>query len=510
MHRRPWKPRRHFSRPIFYSVVVCQPNFSALQLVCGAWGLLFLATFSSVLAAEKPNVLLVAIDDLNDWVGCLGGHPQAHTPNIDRLAARGMLFTNAHCQGPICGPSRASLLSGLYPHTTGVYDQPDRSLWQSPQFAGKLITDHFSRHGYHTMGVGKILHGITVKKFFAEAGPQGNSGPKPAMGKRFHYHLPDVPWTGTQTDWGKFPNSDAEMPDHQTADWAIQKLGQHHVEPFLMCVGFHRPHVPFYVPSRWFARFPIDDILLPAVRDDDLDDVPVIGRRIHEVPKYPKLDFLQANDGKQFKLCVQAYLACTTFVDHQVGRVLRALEESAYADNTLIVLFSDHGYHLGEKNRVSKQGLWEEATRVPLIIIRPGDNVSRTCHQPVGLIDLYPTLTELCGLPPVASNEGLSLQPLLKDPQASWRGAISTTYARGNHALRSIRYRYIRYEDGSEELYDHDSDPQEWVNLAGRSDMQGVIEQLRTQLPKRDAPYHESVRMRPINPWYAEHFQLQR
>ncbi len=458
-----------------------------------------------VAAAEHPNVLFIAIDDLNDWVGCLGGHPQAITPNIDRLAARGMLFTNAHCQGPICGPSRASLLSGLYPHTTGVYDQPNRSLWEEPRFQGKLLPQYFAQHGYHTMGVGKIPHGYLLEELFAVAGPKGSSGPKP--GGRFHYFLPDVPWTGTQTDWGAFPDVDSKMPDHEAADWAIDHLNKQHSAPFFLAVGFHRPHVPFYVPQKWFDKFPLDSIQVPPVHDDDLDDVPEISRRIHETPKYPDLKFLQDDDDKQFKLCVQAYLACTTFVDHQVGRVLDALRASPYADYTLIVLFSDHGYHIGEKNRVSKHGLWEEATRVPLIVVRPNENSGRQCDQPVGLIDLYPTLTDLCELPHVEANEGRSLRPLLDDPDAEWRTAISTTYAKGNHALRSRRYRYIHFEDGSEELYDHETDPHEWTNLANRPEMGDIIMQLRKELPKSDAPYHDSVHPGPINPWYAEHFK---
>jgi arylsulfatase A-like enzyme len=454
---------------------------------------------------ERPNVLFIAVDDLSDWVGCLGGHPQAYTPNIDGLAARGMLLTNAHCQGPICGPSRASLLSGLYPHTTGVYDQPSKSLWEEPRFKDRLLPQYFSRHGYRTMGVGKIAHGYPLEQVFEESGPKGNSGPKPK--ERFQYHLPDVPWTGTQTDWGMFPDVDEKMPDHATADWAVEQLRKTHERPFFLAVGFHRPHVPFYVPAKWFQRFPLDEILLPAVRNDDLDDVPEISRRLHDVPKYPKLDFLQADDNKQFKLCVQAYLACTSFVDHQVGRVLRALQRSEHADKTLIVLFSDHGYHLGEKNRVSKHSLWEEATRVPLIIVRPGESEARTCGKPVGLIDLYPTLVDLCGLPAVATNEGRSLRPLLNDPQGPWRETVSTTYARGNHALRSVRYRYIRFEDGSEELYDHASDPHEWTNLAAREDMRAVIDRLKSHLPTSDAPYHPSVRPGAINPWYADHFR---
>ncbi|MEM9281774.1 MAG: sulfatase, partial [Verrucomicrobiota bacterium] len=321
-------------------------------------------------APSQPNVLFIAIDDLNDWIGCLGEHPQVQTPNIDRLAARGTLFTNAHCQAPICGPSRASLLTGLYPWTNGVYQQPGKSLNDDTEtFRGHLLPQYFEQHGYKTLGAGKITHGINHAQVFMEFGPRGSFGPKPENGFRFHYHLPDVPYSETQTDWGAFPDQDSEMPDHEIATWAVEQLGEKHEDPFFLAAGFFRPHVPFYVPQKWFEAYPLDTLVLPEVRIGDLDDVPEISRAIHELPKYPKLAWLQENDNEQLKLAVQAYLACISFVDHQVGRVLDALDASPYADNTTILLFSDHGYHLGEKDRISKQTLWEESTRVPLIVV---------------------------------------------------------------------------------------------------------------------------------------------
>ena len=357
-------------------------NLKSLALL-----LLAVLSASPVIAAKRPNVLFIAIDDLNDWVGCLKEHPQAFTPNIDRLAARGTLFTNAHCQGPICGPSRASLLSGLYAHTTGVYDQPRNLTTDKRFFHGHLLPQHFAANGYRTLGGGKITHGFSMKKAFNVVGPRGSSGPKPGT-RRFNYHLPKVKWSGTQTDWGAFPEKDEQMPDHQIASWAVDQLGKKHDKPFFLAVGFIRPHVPFYVPQKWFDRFPLDKIVLPRVLNDDLDDVPAIGRAIHELPKYPNLKFLQKDDNKQFRLCVQAYLACTTFVDHQVGRVLDALKKSPYAKNTIVVLFSDHGYHLGEKDRVSKHSLWEESTRVPMIIVRPGQTTA-TKVRPPGRLDRH-------------------------------------------------------------------------------------------------------------------------
>ena len=482
-------------------------------------GLLFFGGGASLKARAddaRPNVLMIAVDDLNDWVGCLGGHPQSLTPNIDRLAASGVLFTNAHCQGPICGPSRASILSGFYPHTTGVYQQPSGKLMEADEkfFKGQMLPEYFSRNGYETFAVGKITHGYRHETAFDHYGGKFDGvGPKPAKGRRFNYFLPDVPFTGTQTDWGAFPDQDKKMPDYQSADWASEVLEQTHERPFFLAVGFNRPHVPWYVPKKWFAPFPLDKIVLPAVIEDDLEDIPLIGVKIHELPKYPSLEFLQANGNEQFKKCVQAYLACNYFVDHQVGRVLKSLEQSAYAKNTLVILFSDHGYHLGEKGRVSKHSLWEESTRVPFMILPPGDSKLRNkvagskSSKPVELIDLYPTLTEMCGLPSKASNEGRSLVPLMKDPSMEWRFSALSTYARKNNSLRTERFRYIRYENGAEELYDHQFDPEEWENIAGDPEQAELIFRFRLELPRQNAKYHAATKKGAVNQWFQDHLK---
>ena len=467
-------------------------------------------------AAAKPNMLFIAIDDLNDWVGCLDGHSQARTPNIDRLAKRGTLFVNAHCQGPICGPSRASLLSGYYPHVTGIYQQPAGKAMEKDKtfFHGQMVSHYFADHGYRTLAVGKITHGYPAKLAFDSYGGKfAGSGPKPSGGRRFNYHLPNVPWTGTQTDWGAFPDREEEMSDHKSADWAVERLAEESKQPFFLAVGFVRPHVPFYVPQKWFDLFPLGDVQLPPVRNDDLLDVPEISRRIHELPKYPGLAFLQKNDNEQFRKCVQAYLACVAFVDHQVGRVLAALDTGPHAADTVVVLFSDHGYHLGEKDRVSKHSLWEESARVPLVVApakSQGEQFGKAgqlCSKPVGLIDLYPTMLQMCGLPAKKSNQGDSLVPLLKNPSANWRFSTLSTYARGNHTLRSERYRYLRFEDGSEELYDHAEDPNEWTNLATRLKYAKLLKQFRKELPAKEAPYHPSVRSGAVNAWFEEHLR---
>ena len=467
-------------------------------------------------AAAKPNMLFIAIDDLNDWVGCLDGHSQPRTPHIDRLAKRGTLFVNAHCQGPICGPSRASLLSGYYPHVTGIYQQPAGKAMEKDKtfFHGQMVSHYFADHGYRTLAVGKITHGYPAKLAFDSYGGKfAGSGPKPSGGRRFNYHLPNVPWTGTQTDWGAFPDREEEMSDHKSADWAVERLAEESKQPFFLAVGFVRPHVPFYVPQKWFDLFPLGDVQLPPVRNDDLLDVPEISRRIHELPKYPGLAFLQKNDNEQFRKCVQAYLACVAFVDHQVGRVLDALDKGPHAADTVVVLFSDHGYHLGEKDRVSKHSLWEESTRVPLVVApakSQGEQFGKAgqlCSKPVGLIDLYPTMLQMCGLPAKKSNQGDSLVALLKNPSANWRFSTLSTYARGNHTLRSERYRYLRFEDGSEELYDHAEDPNEWTNLATRLKYAKLLKQFRKELPAKEAPYHSSVRSGAVNAWFEEHLR---
>lgn len=494
-----------------------RPLFIALCVVAGMSSTVFPGR--SFAADASPNVLMIVVDDLNDWIGCLKGHPQASTPHIDQLAARGTLFKNAHCQGPLCGPSRASLFSGLYPHTTGVYQQPRGSQLADDEqhFRGKLLPEYFARHGYTTLGVGKLTHGYPAKLAFQEYGGWSDGyGPKPPNGQRFNYHLPEGPYSGTQTDWGPFPEKDEQLPDHRSASWAIEQLEQDHEKPFFLAVGMVRPHVPFYVPQKWFEQFPLQSLQLPKVRPEDQNDIPAIGVEIHEMPKYPDLPWLLENEDEQFKKCVQAYLACVSFVDHQIGRVLQALEDSRYADDTIVVLLSDHGYHLGEKNRVSKHSLWEESTHVPLIISLPQQSEPLESSLPVGLIDIYPTLLELCGLPANETNEGVSLGPLLRGEQvADWRMAILTTYARGNHALRSERMRMIRYEDGTYELYDHGLDPFEFNNLAGpaqfsRKEMQinwEITQTLSELLPAQEAGYHSATSPSPVNAWFAEHLK---
>ncbi len=436
--------------------------------------------------AGPPNILFIAVDDLNSWLGCMQGHPQARTPNIDRLAERGVVFHNAHCQAPICGPSRASLMSGYLPSTTGIYGQirDDRLRTASRQTGSTpFLPEWFAQHGYHTMGVGKLFHNHAPDGAFAESGGRVSGfGPKPPERLRWNRQ-------GTSTDWGPYPEADEEMPDYGSAQWAAERLGRDHDRPFFLGVGFLRPHVPWHVPRKWFDLFPPDELEMPAYRPGDQDDVPGISRALHALPMMPTTDW--AIESGNWKNIVQAYLACVAFVDAQVGKVLDALESSPWADNTHVALWGDHGYHIGEKNRFGKHSVWEEATRTPLIVAGPGI-APGNARQPAGLIDLYPTLADLCGLPANSANEGRSLRPLLEDPDAAdWPHAALTTYGRNNHGVRDEHYRYIRYEDGTEELYDHRDDAHEWTNLATDPDLDGVKQRLAAHLPAVNAPWSE-------------------
>lgn len=449
-------------------------------------------------AAAPPNVLFIAIDDLNDWIGCLGGHPNALTPNMDRLARRGMLFTNAHCQAPICGPSRASIMSGLYPATTGIYGQVnDEDIRRAGPATEDCVflSEYFAKHGYKTMGIGKLFHNHAPRGVFEESGGRrGSFGPRPRRRLRWDRD-------GTSTDWGPYPERDEDMPDYRTAQWTVERLGEQHDRPFFLAAGFVRPHVPWHVPKKWFDKFDPDTLALPPYLQDDYADLPEIAIKVAEVPMMPTAEW--ARDNNEWRNIVQAYLACVAFVDHYAGQVLNALEASPYADNTVVVLWSDHGYHLGEKNRFAKHSLWERATRAPLIIAGPGIEGGQTCSQPAAMIDLYPTLTALCGLPPNPRNEGRDLRPLLADPKAHWPHAAITTYGRGNHAIRSEHHRYIVYENGAEELYDHREDENEWHNRADDPAHAEVKAQLRKHLPKDDAPWSPVAALK-VNDYFSE------
>ncbi len=461
----------------------------------------------TVLDKAPPNVLFIAIDDLNNWLGCLEGHPSTKTPNIDKLASQGVLFSNAHCQAPLCGPSRASLMTGLRPSTTGIYgminDNEIRS--ENPKTNDIVfLPEYFRNNGYHTMGIGKLFHSHAPEGVFDESGGRVKGfGPVPE--KRFvwdGYGTSDRKKYGrTSTDWGAFPEADSLMPDYQSATWAIERLKRSYNKPFFLGVGFLRPHVPLYVPQKWFDLHPVDELEMPPFKADDLDDVPDIALKINDLPMMPSTEW--AIESGEWPKIVQAYLACVSFVDHQVGRLIESLENSEYADNTVIVLWSDHGYRLGEKGTFAKHALWEPATNAPLLFAAPNLPKGKIINFPAEMLSIYPTLLELCGLPAYDRNEGKSLYQLMLGNGNTGSNFALTTYGMNNHAVKANGFRYIQYEDGSEELYDHKKDPEEWTNQANSKELLQVKESLKKYLPVVNANWDEHSNY-TFQPYFVE------
>jgi len=431
---------------------------------------------------NKPNILLISVDDLNDWVGCLGGHPQVKTPNIDYLASKGVLFTNAHAQTAICNPSRTSIMTSLYPSTTGIYFNSGRIKDSPAAEKNVVLTKRFEREGYAVIGAGKLFHHHeeNEKNIKYYAGDFGNFGP-----------LPDKKlssFTGVKVwDWGPYPSHDEQMPDYKIAKWATRKLGKKYDSSFFLAVGFYRPHVPMYAPRKWFNLYPLKNLILPVVKQKDIADIPQYGYNLTKSDDKvnrlePTHEWVIKND--QWKNLVQSYLASISFVDDQIGRVMDALENSLFKDNTYVVLFGDHGFHLGEKDIWGKQTLWERSTRVPLILIGPSIPKGRVCNKPVQLLDIYPTLLELTGHKADPKLEGHSIVKLLKYPEQDWPYKARSCFGPGNYAICSERYRYIHYNDGSEELYDHESDPHEWNNIINNQGIQEIIKTHKLVIPQ--------------------------
>ncbi|MDA2930036.1 sulfatase [Acidobacteria bacterium AH-259-O06] len=455
-----------------------------LKLLAAAAVAAWLGQFGFSIEGEKdqPNVLFIAIDDLNDWIGCLGGHPDVQTPHLDRLARQGVLFTNAFCSAPACNPSRASLLTGILPSTSGVYlnSQP----WRPALRDAQTIPQYFMAHGYRVIGGGKIFHGRypdppSWHEYFPSKTKTRPDDPVPS--KRPLNGIPNT----AHFDWGPLDVDDEDMGDWKVTDWAIKQLGKEHEEPFFLAVGIFRPHLPWYVPRTYFKMYSPEHITLPNVKEDDLEDIPPIGVKMAR----PGRDHKRVIEYNQWRNAVSAYLASISFTDACVGRLIGALERSPYARNTVIVLWSDHGWHLGEKLHWRKFALWEEATHNVLMMVVPGiTQPNARCTRPVSLIDIYPTLIDVCGLRAKEGLEGKSLLPLLKNPSASWDRPALTTHGRNNHSVRSERWRYIRYSDGTEELYDRQKDEMEWTNLADRPEFAKVKKQLARWLPKINAP----------------------
>lgn len=442
--------------------------------------------------ASRPNVLMIAVDDWNDWVGALGGHPQVKTPNLDRLAARGLLFTDAHTASPLCNPSRTALMTGRMPATSGVYGNEQK--WRPLLPNAQTLPQHFRANGYTTHGGGKLFHhgkgfndpASWDEYFFWNPAARANDWhdnysfpPDPEPSGRPITPMPSVSWRNF--DWSPVDVADADMPDYKVASWAAAHLSKTHTAPFFLAAGMFRPHIPWFVPKKYYDMYPLDEVIVPQVKEDDLADVPPIAREfaLNEESSH----HLLVSTGN-WKRAVQAYLACITFSDAMVGRMLDALDAGPNRANTIVCLWSDHGYHLGEKWHWHKQALWQRATHVPFIVAAPGvTKPGMRCDHPVSLIDVYPTLADLAGLPKPTGVDGVSLRPQLRDPSTPTGRAVVSTYLKGNHGIYTDRWHYIRYNNGAEELYDRRQDPHEWVNLAEKAPPD-LKRTLAAQLPR--------------------------
>ena len=440
---------------------------------------------------SKSNVLFIAIDSLWDWVGYMKNYSGAKTPNLDRLAEKGIAFNNAHVAGASCAPSRTALLTGFYPWSTGVYEQ--FQAWPDWLMKAETLTQAFMKTGYYVAGAGLIYHGGDAPgrnwHDYFDSVPQGND----ALAAMPRERRPGL--LGNPLDC-----EDHQTPDGKRVSWAINKLEEKHSKPLFLACGIVQPHPNWNVPRKYFDMHPLDSIELPKVIENDLDDVPPLAKKMAHLSLGVKKEngriisyYLEDTryhpkivENKNWRKNVQAVLAAMTFADAQVGKLLDAWYASPYSNNGIIVLWSDHSQHVGQKEHWGTMTLWEETTHVPFIVVAPGvTKPGSVCNRPVSLVDIYPTLIELCGLNKNPDLDGKSLVPLMHNPKAELdRPAVITSLASSNYAVRSENWRYIRYSDGSEELYDHQNDPYEWYNLAGKPEYKDSIKKHRRYIPK--------------------------
>ncbi|MDT0551843.1 sulfatase [Urechidicola vernalis] len=451
---------------------------------------LFLGTLSISAQEKQPNILFIAIDDMNDWTGFLGGHSEAITPNLDKIADKGINFANAHVSAPGCSPSRNSLLYGVEPFNSGLYPFYEHDIHKQLRKKYTTLPTLLKANGYNTFGSGKIHHGSSDdpnewtdyyepknanKKFKDSEGYKRNAK---------HSFRPTL-------------HPDEEHRDHQFANYGIEKLQEKHDKPFFLAVGIVKPHLPFDAPIRFFDKYP-KEVDLENFKEDDLSDIPQAGKKLVK-----QGEFNQYKKDEAWGKIRRAYLASISWADYNIGRVLDALEASDYADNTVIVIWSDHGYHLGEKNTFKKFTLWEEATRVPFIIYDgriKNQPQGRNYVEPVSLINVYKTIAEYTGVEVPEYVDGESLIPIIKDQTEQLTIPTITSWGRGNYAVRTKTHRYIRYYNGGEELYDHTADPNEWNNLAKDENQAELIKELKSHLPKNEHPMISDF----VSPWSVE------
>jgi len=433
-------------------------------------------------AARRPNMLFIAADDMNTALGCYG-HPVVKTPHVDALAGRGVRFERAYCQFPLCGPSRASLLTGMRPDTTQVLGNNVDFREAHPDIV--TLPQLFKNNGWYSAREGKMFHmnvpgEVGSPKYQDEASwnhsvsPQGLELGTPGEGRKLN-----PPGVTFGMQWISAGTA-AGQADTNAADHALALLEQHAGQPFFLGLGFIRPHLPFVAPSRFYDMYRLDSIPLPNNPPGDLDDIPTAAKSVRpQMWNHMRMDELRIREARR------GYYASTSFMDDQVGRVLAGLDRLGLRGNTIVVFWGDHGWHLGEHTRWQKMSLMEESARVPLIVSAPGRRGNgRSSRSLVEFVDVYPTLAELCGLAPPKAIEGQSFMPLLDNPSRPFKKAAFTQLkfeGITGRSVRTDRYRYIRWEGagGGEELYDYTEDPGEFANLSAKPEAQRTLEQHR-------------------------------
>jgi arylsulfatase A-like enzyme len=449
---------------------------------------------------SRPNILMIVADDLNSWVGALGRHPDVKTPAIDRLARRGTLFTKAYCAAPYCNASRMATFTGCLPSRTGVYH--NETFWENPSRPPTAI-ELLREAGYSTFGAGKVFHGhydyaTAGREMSVQASWRGvedrdtmwdtfvpcSDEPLPAerpLNKLHDFNdFEAVPPMYHHFDWGPLgDHQEASMPDELVYQTVSEFLRQEHDKPFFCAAGLYKPHLPWHVPQRFFDLYDKEKITLPVVKIDDLDDVPNEARKWALSPNDHEL----VTSKGQWRDAVQGYLAAISYCDWVVGRIVDALDRSGQADNTIIALWGDNGFHLGEKLHWRKFVLWEEATHVPMLIIPPaGRSANPYCDEPVSLMDIFPTIFSYCGFEMPSGKDGRSLAKAIDEGSYYGRPVVSS-WGRGNHSVRYGPWRYSVYAAGGEELYHHPSDPKEWTNLGTDPRFTTTLQHLRKFLP---------------------------
>jgi arylsulfatase A-like enzyme len=475
-------------------------------------GILCVANGATSHAQEKskPNVLMISLDDLNDWIEPMAGHPQTITPNLSSFAKEAVSFHNAYCASPSCNPSRTALMTGKAPYRTGVYTNPQ--IWRHILPDEIMLPEHFKQAGYWAGGAGKIYHNNMPD-------PRSWDDYYPSLIQHFpYYYLPDIDSKTGQTifrkqdnelredspqgltlnmptfddmyiafDWAPLPHNTEETGDYASAKWIVEQLGKKHDKPFFLGCGIYRPHLPFYVPQKYFDKFPLESIQLPKTLKADWDDIPKAGRKLARSQYHENV--LKAGEWEK---AVQGYLASINYADELTGMVLDALAASEYSDNTIVIVYSDHGWQLGEKQHWQKHALWENLINSVLMIKVPEGlldnqatkNRGSVSYRNVSLVDIYPTLVELCGLPEKEGLTGQSLTPLLIDPtNKDWNHPIISMQGSEYFSVRKEDWHFIYYNDLEAELYDLKSDPEEWDNLARRPEYADTIIELKGYIP---------------------------